>query len=61
MADIDRGEYTEIRAALERIHGAAYGLCVDCHAAIPFDRLQIEPQALRCTPCQTLHERESKP
>lgn len=61
VADIDSGEYTAIRAALERIHGVAYGLCIDCHAAIAFGRLQIEPQALRCIPCQTLHERKSKP
>ena len=61
VADIDSGEYTAIRAALERIHGAAYGLCVDCHVEIPFDRLQIEPQTLRCITCQTLHKRKSKP
>lgn len=61
VADIDSGDYAAIRDALERIHGPAYGLCVDCRAAIPFGRLRVEPQTLRCITCQTLHERKSKP
>lgn len=57
VADIDSGEFNAIRDALQRVHRTDYGLCIDCQAAIPFDRLQIEPQALRCAACQTRHER----
>ena len=61
VLDIDSGEFNEIRDALQRIHGAGYGVCIDCDAVIPFERLQIEPQALRCTACQNLHERTRLP
>jgi DnaK suppressor protein len=56
VSDIESGEFNEIRNALQRIHGADYGLCIDCHAAIPFERLKLEPQTLRCIKCQNLHE-----
>jgi RNA polymerase-binding transcription factor DksA len=61
VSDIDSGEFSEIRDALQRIHGDGYGLCADCHAAIPFRRLRLEPQALRCGPCQRLHELSALP
>ena len=57
VSDIDSAEFTAVRDALHRIHGATYGLCCDCQEAIPFERLRLEPQALRCTACQTLYER----
>jgi len=61
VSDIDSIEFNNISDALQRIHGAGYGLCTDCRAAIPFHRLQLEPQALRCTACQTLNERSPLP
>lgn len=61
VADIDSDEFNAIREAMQRIHGAGYGLCVDCQADIPFDRLRIEPQTLRCAACQTLYERNTLP
>jgi len=57
VANIDSSESNEIGNALQRVHEASYGLCIDCHTAIPFDRLRLEPQALRCAACQTLYER----
>jgi RNA polymerase-binding transcription factor DksA len=56
VADIDSREFNAVTHALQRIHGADYGLCVDCHAAIAFERLELEPQALRCAVCQSLYE-----
>jgi DnaK suppressor protein len=56
LSDIESSEYNEIRNALQRIHGAEYGLCIDCHDAIPLGRLRIEPQALRCVACQARYE-----
>lgn len=61
VSDMDSSEFNEIQLALQRIHSAAYGVCIDCQAAIPFDRLRLEPQAVRCVICQTLHERKSLP
>jgi RNA polymerase-binding transcription factor DksA len=58
FSDIESAEFNALSDALKRIHGAGYGLCIDCGGAIPFDRLQLEPQALRCAACQTLHDRQ---
>ncbi|MDR3367598.1 TraR/DksA C4-type zinc finger protein [Rhodoferax sp.] len=57
MADIDSREFTAVTQALLRFHSADYGLCVNCHMPIAFERLQLEPQTLRCIRCETLHER----
>lgn len=61
VSDIDSGESNAVSDALQRVHRADYGLCIDCQLAIPFDRLLLEPQAPRCAACQTLHERKSFP
>lgn len=57
VLDIGSEEYKATLQALQRIHGADYGLCIDCGIAIPFARLQLEPQTLRCTACQSVDER----
>jgi len=57
VADIDNRDFNAVIQALLRIHSADYGLCIDCHLPIAYERLQLEPQALRCTACQTLDER----
>ncbi len=59
VLDIDSAEFDAVRSALQRIHGASYGMCIDCHIAIPFERLKLEPQTLRCAACQTLSERRA--
>ena len=41
---------------LQHVHDDDYGLCTDCGVGIPFDRLKIEPQALRCVACESRHE-----
>jgi len=61
VSDLDSNEFKALSDALQRIHRADYGLCVDCQVGIPFDRLQVEPQALRCAPCQARHERKFRP
>ena len=57
VSDIDSSEFNSISDALQRVHRADYGLCIDCQSPIPFDRLRVEPQALRCAGCQTRYER----
>ena len=61
VSDVGSNEFKALSDALQRVHRADYGLCVDCLVAIPFDRLQVEPQALRCAPCQERHERQFRP
>jgi DnaK suppressor protein len=46
----------ELSRALARMGQGEYGLCSDCGAEVPFDRLKVEPWAERCVPCQTAHE-----
>ncbi|MFA1540810.1 TraR/DksA family transcriptional regulator [Actinomadura monticuli] len=46
-----------VAAALERIAAGGYGLCVDCGEPVPEGRLEARPDAARCLPCQTGHDR----
>ena len=55
-ADREVEELGAVSAALARVHDADFGLCVDCGDAIPFDRLKLEPRALRCVACQAKRE-----
>jgi RNA polymerase-binding transcription factor DksA len=56
VADIDSAEFAALRAALLRVPGPAYGVCADCGAPIPYERLLVEPQALRCRACASFRE-----
>jgi DnaK suppressor protein len=53
--DVD--ELRQIAAAQERIARGEYGECIDCGIDIPFERLQAQPAAARCVPCQEKYER----
>ena len=54
---LEERELQALEAALARVDDPDYGRCVDCGKAIPFGRLQVEPQALRCVACATERER----
>lgn len=56
MSDINNHELNAITSALVRINTPDYGVCIDCLATIPFERLKVEPQALRCITCETKYE-----
>ena len=59
LGDRDTVALGEVSAALARLRdrdAGRYGLCAACDAEIPFDRLKVEPWALRCVACQTAHE-----
>lgn len=53
----DASELQRIDAALQRMASGKYGICVDCGDDIGVARLQAEPSALRCAPCQQRHEK----
>lgn len=56
--DID--ELRAIAAARERMAGGRYGTCIDCGNEIPLARLQAQPAAARCVPCQQRFERSHR-
>lgn len=58
--DIETQELGAVSAALRRLQGDDYGVCADCGTDIPFDRLKIEPWALRCVACESQRERGTR-
>ncbi|MBK6471569.1 MAG: TraR/DksA C4-type zinc finger protein [Betaproteobacteria bacterium] len=56
LTNRERQELAALAAAMQRLNEADYGLCVDCGKRIPFERLIIEPQALRCVACESKRE-----
>lgn len=61
LSDQELQELGEVSRALQRVSGERYGLCTGCGVQIPFDRLQLEPQALRCVACEARHEQQRRP
>lgn len=58
LTDQELLELGEVSRALQRLPGERYGRCASCGVEIPFDRLKLEPQALRCVTCEARHERQ---
>ena len=52
----DLGELEELDGAARRLADGSYGICLDCGADIPLERLQARPGAPRCVDCQRRHE-----
>ena len=53
----DEAELRDIEAALERIAAGSFGECIDCAADIAVRRLDVQPAAARCLPCQEQYEK----
>jgi DnaK suppressor protein len=51
------GEFRDVVAALDRIRGGVYGICVDCGIEIPRERLEVDSTVARCVTCQQRYER----
>lgn len=58
LIDHLKPQVIQIRAALERLARGEYGFCRDCRNFIGIPRLRALPFAQRCTPCQSLAERQ---
>ena len=58
-ADVGRdlSELRGLEAARTRLADGSYGTCADCGGDIGFERLKVQPAAVRCIGCQTLHEK----
>jgi RNA polymerase-binding transcription factor len=54
------GELRLIDAARERVERGLIDSCVDCDNEIGYQRLQVQPFAVRCLECQELYERKVK-
>jgi DnaK suppressor protein len=60
LSDMEQRELGEVSAALRRLQAGDYGRCADCDTEIPFDRLKVEPWALRCVACESRRERNPR-
>jgi DnaK suppressor protein len=60
LSDLELRELARVSQALARLRNGKYGLCTDCGAEIPFDRLRAEPWAQRCVDCEAAHEIEQR-
>jgi len=59
IAEVERdlAELRGLRLALARVETTELGVCNDCGADIPFERLSAQLDASRCVACQSRAER----
>ena len=60
LTDIETQELGAVSHALRRLQSNDFGICTDCASGIPFDRLKVEPWALRCVACESARERAGR-
>ncbi len=53
----DVTELRAIEASRLRIENGSYGECRECGFEIPYQRLEAQPTADRCAPCQNMYEK----
>jgi DnaK suppressor protein len=53
----DLSELRGLEAARTRMTEGSYGVCGDCGGDIGYERLRVNPAAVRCIRCQTVHEK----
>lgn len=53
----DINELRAIAAARKRMADGTYGECSECGTDIPYERLEVQPTAERCAPCQEQYEK----
>jgi RNA polymerase-binding protein DksA len=53
----DVNELNAIQRAQSRIEDGTYGECLECGYQIPLERLEAQPIAERCAPCQNIYEK----
>jgi DnaK suppressor protein len=58
-ADVGRdlSELRGLEAARTRLADGSYGTCANCGGEIGFERLRVNPAAVRCVECQRVHEK----
>jgi DnaK suppressor protein len=58
LTEMDMQELAAITWAEQHLQEDDFGVCVDCAKPIPFERLCVEPQSLRCVACASIFERK---
>ncbi len=58
VSERDGQRLAGLRLAQSRLNAPDFGHCIDCGVHIPYERLRIEPEALRCVGCESTHERK---
>jgi DnaK suppressor protein len=53
----DVQELSEVEAAMTRLQGRNYGVCMKCGVDIAYERLAAQPAARRCVECESQHEK----
>jgi DnaK suppressor protein len=56
VTDIETQELGAVSLALRRLNQPEFGVCIECGEGIPFDRMKVEPWALRCVGCEGARE-----
>jgi RNA polymerase-binding transcription factor len=51
LAEREQVKLAQIQQALERMEQGSYGVCTECGAAVPFERLFVFPEAPTCAGC----------
>ncbi|MCA0175510.1 MAG: TraR/DksA family transcriptional regulator [Proteobacteria bacterium] len=57
LTALEERELNLIDTALLRMDDGSYGVCVDCGVDIAYERLTVEPWAVRCIACATAAEK----
>ena len=53
---MEENQLHKIETALQKINDNTYGVCEDCGANIPIERLEVIPYALYCVKCEEKRE-----
>lgn len=56
LTEMERRQLVLVEEALKRIERREFGRCLNCGTPIPERRLEVEPWARYCIPCQELDE-----
>jgi DnaK suppressor protein len=59
LAEVESQELIRVEYALEQISAGTFGVCEDCGANIPMERLNAIFYATRCIKCQRTAERQN--
>ena len=58
LTDNEKNTLNSIESALQKIEHGKYGICEECSAKIPFERLKAMPYARYCISCQPKFEKK---
>jgi DnaK suppressor protein len=52
ILDASKLRFTRLTHALSRIEKPMFGFCIECEEPIPFERMRIRPESVRCVHCE---------